>query len=118
MSGAMRRAWLSIRHEGHLVDVSDGALVKGPGGYYVPADVHDETVRQRDRLLETLKALFENTPEGDDFFYDYGTRGGEHWCEVCGASAEDYVRVAHESDCIVGAAEAAIAECEGGKGDG
>ena len=70
-----------------------------------------------ERMLAALKALFENTDDGDctatDLFYDYdyGVKGGAHWCKVCFSRADDYVRVTHDSDCIVGCAEDAIAEC-------
>ena len=81
------------------------------------ADELDRLTALNAEMLAALKALFENTDDGDctatDLFYDYGVKGGAHWCKVCAASADDYVRVTHDSDCIVGCAEDAIARAEG-----
>lgn len=91
------------------------ALEENDGGdiaRYVLASVADEWKRQRDVAREALRALFENTEETDDFFYTHAV--GKHWCEVCGESATDYECVTHAPDCIVGAAEKALAECKGG----
>ena len=73
----------------------------------------DELDVANDEMLAALKALFQSTDDDDDFFYTFGTKGGEHWCESCGASAEDYVRVTHEPECGVGKAEAVIDKAQG-----
>ena len=39
-----RRVFVPLNAESSLVDVSDGAIIKGPGSYYVPADIADETL--------------------------------------------------------------------------
>ena len=42
MTEAPMRIWIPHRDVESLVDVSDGSIVKGPGPYYVRADIADE----------------------------------------------------------------------------
>lgn len=42
MTEAPKRIWIPHGDVQSLVDVSDGSLVKGPGPYYVRADIADE----------------------------------------------------------------------------
>ena len=89
---------------------SELAFAKHAADYWKKrADEPDERCA---KTLETLRALFEKTPDDMDFFYDIASQG-KHWCKACGESANAYVRVTHADDCLVGAAEAVIDKAEG-----
>ena len=90
------------------------ALAKRAADYWKKrADKLDERCAD---TREALRALFENAPEDEDFFYENIYKGNSlilHWCKACDESANDYERVTHTEDCIIGAAEAVVDKAGG-----